>query len=107
MKIVDERVHPLRVARQYRTVVGKDADVGSDVEMGIATLAFGHLAAASPECKIEAWPCDLRGPVLLTDDVLDEPVRYDAGTLVLPNRPGLGARLVPEKLTELEGDLDA
>ena len=86
---------------------GKDVYVGSDVEMGIATMAFGHLAAASPEARIDQWPCDLRGPVLLTDDVVDRPVRYDNGKLVLSTQPGLGVNLVPEKLRELHGDIDA
>ena len=98
----------LRQAQQVMGMIataGKDAYVGSDVEMGIATLAFGHLAAASPECKIPAWPCDLRGPALLTGDVLDEPVRYDNGKLVLNGKPGLGVQLVPEQLERLKGDL--
>jgi L-alanine-DL-glutamate epimerase-like enolase superfamily enzyme len=98
----------LRAAQQVMGMVaaaGKDAYVGSDVEMGIATLAFGHLAAASPECKIKQWPCDLRGPALLTGDVLDPPVRYDNGKLVLASAPGLGVALVPEQLERLKGDL--
>jgi L-alanine-DL-glutamate epimerase-like enolase superfamily enzyme len=99
----------LRAAQQVMGMIaaaGKDAYVGSDVEMGIATLAFGHLAAASPECNIERWPCDLRGPALLTGDVLDPPVRYDDGKLVLSARPGLGVAPLPERLQALAGDLD-
>lgn len=99
--------------RQAQTVMGmiaaagKDAYVGSDVEMGIATLAIGHLAAASPECRIMDWPCDLRGPRLLVDDVLDPPVQYDAqGRLVLTPGPGLGVTLNRAKLERLRGDLD-
>ena len=98
----------LRQAQQLMGMIataGKDSYVGSDVEMGIGTLAFGHLTAASPECNIEAWPCDLRGPALLTDDVLDEPVRYDKGRLVLSAQPGLGVTLLPAKLRQLQGDL--
>ncbi|MBI3970617.1 MAG: mandelate racemase/muconate lactonizing enzyme family protein [Chloroflexi bacterium] len=99
----------LRQAQQVMGMIaaaGKNAYVGSDVEMGVGTLAFGHLAAASPECNIAAWPCDLRGPALLTGDVLDEPVRYDNGKLMIDGRPGLGVTLVPAQLQRLKGDLD-
>ncbi|MGH2353469.1 MAG: mandelate racemase/muconate lactonizing enzyme family protein [Chloroflexota bacterium] len=98
----------LRRAQQVMGMIataGKDAYVGSDVEMGLGTLTLGHLAAASPECDIEAWPCDLRGPQLLVDDVLAEPVRYEHGRLVLPAGPGLGATLDQAKLQALAGDL--
>jgi muconate cycloisomerase len=101
----------LRQAQQVMGMIaaaGKDAYVGSDVEMGIATLAFGHLAAASPECRITEWPCDLRGPRLLVDDVLDPPVRYDpGGRLVLTPGPGLGVSLDRTGLERLRGDLDS
>jgi L-alanine-DL-glutamate epimerase-like enolase superfamily enzyme len=101
----------LRQAQQLMGMIaaaGKDAYVGSDVEMGIATLAFGHLAAASPECRITEWPCDLRGPRLLVDDVLDPPVRYDSGgRLVLTPGPGLGVSLNRDGLERLRGDLDS
>jgi muconate cycloisomerase len=98
----------LRQAQQVMGMIataGKDAYVGSDVEMGIGTLVLGHLAAASPECKIMDWPCDLRGPQLLVDDVLDQPVRYDGGRLALAPAPGLGVSLDRGKLKVLEGDL--
>ena len=99
----------LRQAQQVMGMIaaaGKDAYVGSDVEMGVATLAFGHLAAASPECKIQEWPCDLRGPELLADDVLSPAIQYAHGTLVLPQGPGLAAALDRTRLSALSGDLD-
>lgn len=99
----------LRQAQQVMGMIaaaGKDAYVGSDVEMGVATLAFGHLAAAAPECRIDEWPCDLRGPELLAGDVLAQPVRYVDGTLVLPDGGGLASALDRAKLAELAGDID-
>ena len=99
----------LRQAQQVMGMIaaaGKDAYIGSDVEMGVATLAFGHLAAASPECRIQEWPCDLRGPELLADDVLAQPVRYVDGHLLLPEGPGFAATLDRAELAELSGDLD-
>src|SRR5262249_13169343 len=58
----------LRATQQVLGIIaaaGKQAYIGSDVEMGLGTLALAHFAAASPECDVTAWPCDLRGPLLL------------------------------------------
>lgn len=96
-----------RAALQVLGVIaaaGKRAYVGSDVEMGIGTAALAHFAAASPECDAQAWPCTLRGPLLLVDDALAKPVRYAAGSLALPAAPGLGVHLDAAKLTSLAGD---
>jgi L-alanine-DL-glutamate epimerase-like enolase superfamily enzyme len=81
---------------------GAEAYVGSTVEMGLGTVALGHFALSSAACR---WPCDLRGPLLLVDDVLDEPVCYERGHLVLPSGAGLGVALDRNKLRALAGDL--
>ncbi|MER3403996.1 MAG: muconate cycloisomerase, partial [Chloroflexota bacterium] len=36
------------------------------------------------------WPCDNTGPQLYTADVLQAPLRYEDGYLILPQGPGLG-----------------
>ena len=64
-------------------------------------------SAEGRECKIQEWPCDLRGPELLADDVLAEPIRYVDGRLILPPGPGFAAALDRARLTTLAGDLDS
>ena len=67
----------------------------------------GH-AGIGASCRATAacgWPCDLRGPLLLVDDVLDAPVRYADGCLELPAGPGIGASLDFAKLQALASDV--
>jgi L-alanine-DL-glutamate epimerase-like enolase superfamily enzyme len=95
----------LRRARKVVAIVeaaGAAAYVGSTVEMGLATTALGHFAVSSAAC---VWPCDLRGPLLLADDVLARPVEYAEGFLTVPGDPGIGVSLEPAKLAALRGDL--
>jgi L-Ala-D/L-Glu epimerase len=69
---------------------GIDVKIGSMPELGVATLAALHLAAASPAAVV---PSDLVGPMM----VVDEPfvptlAETDAkGTIEVPHTPGLGA----------------
>ncbi|MBI3969661.1 MAG: hypothetical protein HY332_00110 [Chloroflexi bacterium] len=46
-----------------------------------------------------------RGPLLLVDDVLDQPVIYRDGGLHLPEGLGLGVSLNRAKLEQVAGDL--
>jgi muconate cycloisomerase len=95
-------LHRARKVAAMIGTAGAAAYVGSTVEMGLGTLALGHLAAATAAC---GWPCDLRGPLLLVDDVLDAPVRYAGGCLELPSGSGIGAGLDSSKVQALAGDL--
>ncbi|HEV2121202.1 MAG TPA: mandelate racemase/muconate lactonizing enzyme family protein, partial [Chloroflexota bacterium] len=91
----------LRRARKVTAIVeaaGAAAYVGSTVEMGLGTTALGHFAVSSAAC---GWPCDLRGPLLLVDDVLTQPVSFAHGMLTIPDAPGLGVSLDPAKLSAL------
>jgi L-alanine-DL-glutamate epimerase-like enolase superfamily enzyme len=97
-----------RAAAQVLGVIaaaGKRAYLGSDVEMGIGTLALAQFAVASPECDALAWPCTQRGPLLLAADALAEPLRYEGDRLALPAGPGLASRLDAARLRVLAGDL--
>ncbi|MBI3969655.1 MAG: mandelate racemase/muconate lactonizing enzyme family protein [Chloroflexi bacterium] len=105
LKISPGGIGGLRRAQKVVAIAeagGVEAYVGSTVEMGLGTVALGHFAAASAACR---WPCDLRGPLLLVDDVLNEPVTYHDGCLQLPDGPGLGVSLNRAKLAQLTGDL--
>ncbi|MFD9733307.1 muconate/chloromuconate family cycloisomerase [Umezawaea sp. NPDC059074] len=67
---------------------------GGTMETSIGTSAAAQLFGT--------WPvvhgCDLIGPLLMTDDVVVEPVSYENGDLVVPRGPGLGVELDEQKL---------
>lgn len=69
---------------------GIDARLGSTVELGPGTLAAGALGAASTAVT---YPCDLIGPLVYDDDVLESPVNYDDGMLRPSDQPGFGHSL--------------
>lgn len=74
---------------------GKDCLVGSMLEMGPGTLFAGHFAVATANVS---YACELIGPLLLADDVLADPVSVRDGVLQIPDAPGLGITLDPEKM---------
>ena len=71
---------------------GLNALLGSTVELGVGTAA--QLALASSSWRVD-WPSDLIGPLMYTDDVLNEPWEWDNGYLRVPTGPGLGVTLDP------------
>ncbi|GAB3935382.1 dipeptide epimerase [Kribbella albertanoniae] len=67
---------------------GLAVKIGSMPELGIATLAAVHLAAAVPGATVAA---DLVGPLLVEEDPLAPSVFADCkGWIDVPTRPGLG-----------------
>lgn len=66
---------------------GRQCLIGTTQEAGVGTAAVAHLGAAMPNLD---WPCDNTGPQLYTADVLQAPLRYEDGYLILPQGPGLG-----------------
>lgn len=76
--------------------------IGSMVEMGIGTAAGAHFAAA---CEGVRYPCDVKGPSLLKDDILQEPVRIEGGYTYVPQGPGLGVDWDEGKVQHYRMDL--
>ncbi len=68
--------------------------LGSTVELGPGTLAQLHLAAITPNLTL---PSDLIGPGMYKEHVLETPLRYQQGKLLVPTGSGLG-RSVDTKL---------
>ncbi|WP_207592255.1 enolase C-terminal domain-like protein [Halomontanus rarus] len=66
---------------------GIDARLGSTGELGVGTLAAAALGASSPAIT---YPCDLAGPMIYDDDVLEAGIEYRDGLLRPPDTPGLG-----------------
>ena len=67
--------------------------VGSNLELGIASAAMIHLAAATPSIAAEEFPCDVLGPLAYESDLLRTPIRYAQGAAMLPEGSGFGVEL--------------
>ncbi|HEY8505266.1 MAG TPA: enolase C-terminal domain-like protein [Gemmataceae bacterium] len=78
---------------------GLRCHMGSNLELGVATAAMLHLAAAAPEIDCETYPADILGPLYHEFDVLKEPLRLGPEAAVVPEGPGLGVEL-DEKVLE-------
>jgi len=68
---------------------------GTMLEAGIGTAASAHLFATLPTL---AWGTELFGPLLLTDEILAEPLRYADFELEIPTGPGLGVALDEDRI---------
>ena len=72
---------------------------GTMLEGGIGTAATAHVCATFPEL---AWGTELFGPLLLTEEVLREPLVYRDFMLQVPTGPGLGVEIDVEKLQRMQ-----
>ena len=68
---------------------------GTMLEAGVGTIASAHLFATFPQL---AWGTELFGPLLLTEEILTEPLGYGDFALKVPDRPGLGVELDPDRI---------
>ena len=69
--------------------------LGSTVELSIGTAARAHLVAAMPNLS---FPCYPAGPLVYQERIVQEPVRYQDGHIIVPDGPGLGMELDEEQL---------
>lgn len=72
---------------------------GTMLEGGIGTAATAHVCATFPELS---WGTELFGPLLLTEEVLREPLVYRDFMLEVPQGPGLGVEIDTDKLRALQ-----
>lgn len=71
---------------------------GTMLEGGVGTAATAHLCSTFTDL---AWDTELFGPLLLTEEVLEEPLVYADFGLQVPSAPGLGVRVDAEKLRRM------
>jgi len=57
-----------------------------------------HLAIATGGFVEGQFPCDIIGPLFYEDELLREPLDIRGGEARVPDGPGLGVELDPEKL---------
>lgn len=72
--------------------------MGGTVELSIISAASTHVAASSTAVTI---PSGINGPILYMDDAVKRPLQYGVGTVLIPEGPGLGMALDPDKLERL------
>lgn len=88
-------------ARQILAIAeagGLDVYMGGTVELSIISAASTHVAAAS---KVVTIPSGINGPLLYVDDVVQNPLQYQDGKVLVPEGPGLGMKLEREALERL------
>ena len=74
---------------------------GTMLEVGIATAASAHVFATFPKL---AFHTELFGPLLVTEEILTEPLRYADFALTVPDGPGLGVTLDMDRVNFFRRD---
>src|SRR5262245_4006141 len=87
----------LEVAHLARAA-GMACHLGSNLELGVATAAMIHLAAACPEIACEQYPADILGPLYHDWDVVRTPLKLGPVAAEVPKSPGLGVELDESRL---------
>jgi muconate cycloisomerase len=74
---------------------------GTMLEGAVGTVASAHLFATFPHLD---WGTELFGPLLLSEEILTEPLDYSEFSLAIPSGPGLGIALDESKLNQFRRD---
>lgn len=74
---------------------------GTMLEAAVGTIASAHVFATFPTL---AFGTELFGPLLLTEEILEEPLDYRDFALAVPDGPGLGITLDAERVAFLRRD---
>ena len=88
----------LRASRAIAEVAasaGVPCYAATSIESPIGTAASLHFACTNPATD---WGSELFGPLLMAEEMLVEPLVYDADGLHLPDGPGLGVQLDPAQI---------
>ena len=74
---------------------------GTMLEGAFGTMASAHVFSTFRELQ---WGTELFGPLLLTEEILAEPLQYQDFHLTVPERPGLGIALDEDRLQHFRRD---
>jgi len=88
-------LHATRRTAAVADAAGVSLYGGTMLEGTIGTLAAAHCYSTLPHLQ---WGSELFGPLLLGDDVVATPLRYQDFELHLPSGPGLGVELDEDKV---------
>lgn len=85
--------------------IGRAAGIGlyggTMLEAGVGTAASLQVFSTIPSWE---WGCELFGPLLMQQDILETPIRYEDFCVHVPQGPGLGIALNEEVVTEFSRD---
>jgi muconate cycloisomerase len=93
-----EQAGGLVAARQVQAIADASGIAlygGTMLEAGIGTVASAHVFATFPSL---AFGTELFGPLLLTEEILEEPLDYSDFALTVPSGPGLGIALDEDRV---------
>ncbi|GAB3167008.1 muconate/chloromuconate family cycloisomerase [Amycolatopsis stemonae] len=79
-----------RAIAEVAAAAGIPCHAGTSIESPVGTAASLQLACTAPAVT---WGSELFGPLLMSDELLTTPLRYEDGELHLPDGPGLGVEL--------------
>lgn len=88
----------LRASRTIAEIggaAGVRCHAATSIESPVGTAASLHFACSTPAV---GWGSELFGPLLMAEEMLVEPLVYDADGLHLPDGPGLGVELDPARI---------
>jgi muconate cycloisomerase len=91
-------IEPALEIAHLAKAAGLSCHMGSNLELGIATAAMLHLAAACPTIDCETYPADILGPLYHQWDIIKEPLKLGPNVAVVPDAPGLGVELDEKRL---------
>src|SRR6266404_2436786 len=74
---------------------------GTMLEAAVGTAAGAQLFSTFPNLE---WGTELFGPLLLTEEILAEPLDYSEFSLRVPTGPGLGIQLDEDRLSHFRRD---
>jgi len=94
-------LHPAYDVAAIAKAAGIGLYGGTMLEAGVGTAASAHLFATFPTL---AWGTELFGPLLLTEEILAQPLDYADFSVGVPNGPGLGVALDEDKIAHLRRD---
>jgi enolase-like protein len=72
--------------------------VGATQELSLGTAAIVHLGAVA---RVLDYPSDSTGPRLYEQDITQQPIRFEAGHLLVPSEPGLGTTVDETRVESL------
>lgn len=92
-------------AAQHVAAIGDAAGIelygGTMLEGAIGTIASAHAFATFRQLQ---WGTELFGPLLLTEEILQQPLQYQDFQLRIPQGPGLGIALDEERIGHFRRD---
>ncbi|AET89211.1 muconate and chloromuconate cycloisomerase [Burkholderia sp. YI23] len=74
---------------------------GTMLEGAVSTIASAQLFASLPNLQ---WGTELFGPLLITEEILTQPLDYSDFGLTVPNGPGLGIELDTDRIKRFTRD---